>query len=195
MNEFHYFPTAIYREEKPEWVNHVLKNVQKYYDQQRQINEEQNNFWPLIQTVHLGNDPELFFLSDYFKNAATELLRKQGYFLDPFEFFTSGMWAQEIGLGGFHEPHVHANTQICGLFFLQTPERGSYPVFSDPRISKSMTDLMMADNEVRVGTPKIYFDSVIPGTFMFFNAWLPHQLSICQSQEPTKFIHFTLSFK
>ena len=42
MNEFHYFPSAVYREEKPEWVDHVLKNVERYYKQQKDINEEPN---------------------------------------------------------------------------------------------------------------------------------------------------------
>ena len=193
MNEFHYFPSAVYREEKPEWVDHVLKNVERYYEQQKQINKEQNNLWPVIQTGHMGNDPELFFLADYFAKTATDLLRQQGYFIDPFEFYTSGMWGQEIGQGGMHEPHVHANTQMCGLFFLQAPEGGSYPIFSDPRTSKAMTDFMMADGELRVGSPKVFFNNMIPGTFMFLNAWLPHQLTINQNTEPTKFVHFTLS--
>jgi hypothetical protein len=81
---------------------------------------------------------------------------------------------------------------MCGLYLLDIPEGGSFPVFSDPRPSKLMNDFFMADNEVRVATPKIYFNNMVPGTFMFFNAWLPHQFTINQSQQPTKFVHFTL---
>jgi hypothetical protein len=84
---------------------------------------------------------------------------------------------------------------MCGLFFLQAPEGGSYPIFSDPRTSKAMTDFMMADNELRVGSSKVFFNNMIPGTFMFFNAWLPHQFAFNQVETPTKFVHFTLNCK
>jgi uncharacterized protein (TIGR02466 family) len=195
VNEFHYFQTPVYREERPEWVSHVLKNADRYYAEQKKTNKENNMMWPVTQTVHMGNDPELFFLSDYFAKTATELLRQQGYFIDPFEFYTSCMWGQEIEKNGMHEPHVHANAQMCGLFFLEAPEGGSFPIFSDPRPAKAMAEFMMVDSEVRLGTPKIYFNNMVPGTFMFFNSWLPHQFSINQSDRPTKFIHFTLNCK
>lgn len=192
MTEFHYFPTAVYREEKPEWVSHALKHVDRHYEQQKQFNKEQNVNYPVVQTGHMGNDPELSFLSEYFAKTATDILGQQGYFLGAYEFYTSGMWGQEVACMGSHEPHVHANTQMCGLYFLDIPEGGSFPIFSDPRPSKVMNDFFMADGEVRVGTPKIYFNNMIPGTFMFFNAWLPHQFTPNQSQQPTKFVHFTL---
>lgn len=196
MNEFHYFPSVVYREEKPEWVGHVLKNAERYYSQQKNINQEQNNQWPVTQTEHMGNDPELFFLADYFAKVSVDILQRQGYLTDPYEFYTSGMWGQEIGCTGMHEPHVHANAQMCGLFFLETPTNGSFPIFSDPRPGKAMSDLFPVHTEdVYVSTPKIYFNNMLPGTFMFFNAWLPHQFAINQSCNPTKFIHFILSCK
>lgn len=195
MNEFHYFPSAIYREEKPEWVPHVLKQADRHYEQQKQINKEHQVNYPVVQTGHLGNDPELFFLADYFVKTATDLLAQQGYELSRYEFYVSGMWGQEIGCTGMHEPHVHPNAQMCGLFFLDTPEGGSYPIFSDPRPGKLMSDFFMVDGEVRVGTPKIYFNNMSPGTFMFFNAWLPHQFSQNVTASPTKFIHFMLGCK
>ena len=194
MNEFHYFQTAVYREERPEWVEPVLRRSEPYYEVQRKRHKDENIGWPVIQTEHLGNDPELQFLGDFFGQTATGILESQGYYLEPYELRVNGMWGQEIGQGGLHEPHVHASTQMCGFFFLQTPEWGAYPIFSDPRTGKLMTDFFIReDGNVYVGSPKIHFNNVLPGTFMFFNAWLPHQLTINQNQEPTKFIHFLLS--
>ena len=193
MNEFHYFPSTIYREEKPEWVDHVLKQSEKHYEQQKKFNQEHNIYYPVVQTDFMGNDPELFFLADYFAKTSAELLRRQGYFIDPYEFYTAGMWGQEIAHMGMHEPHVHANAQMCGLFFLETPVGGSFPVFSDPRPAKAMTDFFMVDDGVYSGTPKIHFNNMIPGTFMFFNSWLPHQFALNQSQMSTKFVHFMLN--
>jgi hypothetical protein len=114
LNEFHYFPTAVYREEKPEWVGHVLKQVDRWYQEQRRINQEQNINYAVVQTPHMGNDPELSFLAEYFGKTATDLLRQQGYFLDHHEFYTSGMWAQEVACMGSHEPHVHPTRKCVG---------------------------------------------------------------------------------
>ena len=193
MNEFHYFQSAIYREERPEWVEPVLRRSKSYYEVQQKRHKEENIQWPVIQTEHLGNDPELQFLGDFFGQIATGILESQGYYLEPYELRVNGMWGQAIGQGGMHEPHVHANTQMCGFFFLQTPEGGSYPIFSDPRPGKVMADFWTKqDGNVHLASPQIHFNNVLPGTFMFFNAWLPHQLTINQNTEPTKFVHFTL---
>ena len=194
MNEFHYFQTAVYREERPEWVEPVLRRSEPYYEAQRKRHKEENIGWPVIQTEHMGNDPELQFLGEFFGQTATGILESQGYYLEPYELRVNGMWGQEIGQGGMHEPHVHASTQMCGFFFLQTPEWGAYPIFSDPRPGKLMTDCWTKqDGNVHLASPQIHFNNVIPGTFMFFNAWVPHQFTINQNQEPTKLFHFLLS--
>jgi hypothetical protein len=80
LDEFHYFPTAVYREEKPEWVGHVLKQVDRWYQEQRRINQEQGNNYPVVQTSHMGNDPELSFLADYFVKTATDHSPSAGLF-------------------------------------------------------------------------------------------------------------------
>ena len=194
MNEFHYFQTAVYREERPEWVEPVLRRSESYYEAQQKRQKKENIRWPVIQTEHMGNDPELQFLGEFFGQTATGILESQGYYLEPYELRVNGMWGQEIGQGGMHEPHVHASTQMCGFFFLQTPEWGAYPIFSDPRPGKLMTDFWTKqDGNVHLASPQIHFNNILPGTFMFFNAWLPHQLTINQNTEPTKFVHFLLS--
>jgi uncharacterized protein (TIGR02466 family) len=117
------------------------------------------------------------FLVIFLVKQATNILESQGYFLDPYELRVNGVWAQEIGQGGMHESHVHANTQMCGFFFLQTPKQGAYPIFSDPRPGKVMADFWTKqDGTVHLASPQIHFSNILPGTFMFFNAWLPHQL-------------------
>jgi uncharacterized protein (TIGR02466 family) len=194
MNEFHYFPSPIYREEIPDWVPLVSEKFQKYFDWQDNWNKENNLNYLVTQTQNATNDPDLLFLQTYFKDKSIEILKGQGYLLDGYNLHVSGMWGQEIKKHGMHEPHVHAHTQMCGLYFLDTPENGSYPIFSDPRPGKVMCDyLQINDGNVHVATPKIHFNNVAPGTFMFFNAWLPHQFQMQFVDNSTKFIHFTLS--
>ncbi len=56
-----------------------------------------------------------------------------------------------------------------------------------------MTDLMSKQtNEVLTATPLIHFNNVQAGTLLLFNSWLPHMITKNQSEEKTKFIHFTL---
>lgn len=196
MNEFHYFQTPIYREEKPEWVDQTLVALEKHFQYTKNRKVEFNDCSPVTQTAHTGQDTELEFLTNYFGSTAFDILQKQGYELNQYDFYVSGMWGQEFQYGGINDLHVHPNTQMCGVYFLNTPERGSYPIFSDPRPGKAMTEFFMSDySNVYVGTPKIHFNNVMPGTFLFFNAWVPHQITVNFSQEPTKFVHFLLSCK
>lgn len=196
MNEFHYFSSPIYREEIPDWIFKVSGSIQKYFDQQKNWERENNVNYTVTQTQNVTNDPDLQFLEFYFRDKAMGILRTQGYFIDGLQFFVSGMWGQEMRKNGIHEPHIHANTQMCGLYFIDAPEGGSFPIFSDPRPGKLMTDYFTVDDgNLYVSSPKVYFNNILPGTFMFFNAWLPHQFSINLSELPTKFVHFTLAQK
>ncbi len=186
MESYAYFSSLIYREERVEWVEETLKHTQKYYEQME----------PSIvkQTEGMTNDADLEYLASYFKDKGVSILKEQGYFTDDHQFYLEGMWGQEFACTGSNVLHVHANSQISGFYFLETPEGGSYPIFDDPRPGKKMTDLWPTPSEeITLATPQIHFNNVKPGTMMFFNSWLPHMITPNQAQTPTKFIHFILS--
>ena len=50
MIRFEYFPSCVYRDEQPEWVNYCLQATQKYY------NAAQNDTH-IAQTEHMADDP------------------------------------------------------------------------------------------------------------------------------------------
>lgn len=186
MEAFAYFASPIYREERPEWVGETLEHTQKYYDQMQ----------PSVvkQTEHMANDPDLGYLSSYFRDRSVSILRDQGYLTDEYEFYVSAMWGQEFACTGSNLLHVHADSQVSGFYFLETPEGGSYPIFDDPRPAKKMSDLFSEQKEeINLATQQIHFNNVQPGTMMFFNSWLPHMITPNQSESPTKFVHFILS--
>jgi uncharacterized protein (TIGR02466 family) len=150
----------------------------------------------VIQTYNLTSDPELSFLSTYFRDTAVEILHKQGYRTDLHDFYTSSMWGQEFGCYGSNLLHVHGNTLMTGFYFLETPEGGPYPIFEDPRPAKLMCDLPLRDHEnIYVATPGVHFNNVAPGSLLVANSWLPHRFQMSQSEKSAKFIHFTLSMK
>tara|TARA_R110000787_G_scaffold280713_1_gene391589 strand:- start:1371 stop:1964 length:594 start_codon:yes stop_codon:yes gene_type:complete len=190
MEIFSYFASPIYREERPDWVEKTIEHSEKHY---LEIKQQMGDHAPVLQTGSMTKDPDLLFLTSYFRDKGVSILKEQGYLTDEYEFFVAGMWGQEFACTGSNVLHVHADSQISGFYFLECPEGGSYPVFDDPRAGKKMTDLMTnQSNEVHVATPLIHFNNLLPGTLMLFNSWLPHMITKNQSEEKTKFVHFTL---
>lgn len=189
MERFEYFPSCVYRDEQPEWVGYARQVVQKYYDAVASDTT-------LDQTAHMANDPELKFLVDYLLLAADAILREQGYAVDRYELYVSGLWGQDVKCLGGTNVHVHKNSQLSGWFFLETPEGGAYPVYHDPRMNKQMVELDYAQGtELTNASSQVHFTNVKPGTVLIANSWMQHQLTQNNAQSETKSIHFMISHR
>lgn len=191
---FAYFPTIIYRDEQIELVDSISKITQKYFDETKELLKKQNINTFLYQTKNIINDNQLKFFYDYLLNSSYEILKSQGYAMEFYDLFISGLWGQEIKNKGGTDVHLHQNSQLCGWFFLEAHEGGSYPVYHDTRMNKEMIELnYYQDKEVLNATSKIHFNNVVPGTLFFSNSWIKHQLTENLSNESTKVIHFIIS--
>jgi len=189
MDRFEYFPSCIYRDEQPEWVGYTRQVVQKYYDAVISGSA-------VDQTAHMANDSDLKFLVDYLVLASDTILREQGYDMDKYELYVSGLWAQDVKCTGGTNVHVHKNSQICGWFFLETPEGGSYPVYHDTRMNKQMVELdYVQGTELVNASSYIHFNNLKPGTILMANSWMQHQLTQNTAQTETKLVHFIISHK
>lgn len=189
MDRFEYFSSCVYRDERPDWVGYTRQVVQKYYDQ-----AESNGM--LNQTDHMAGDPDLKFLVDYLLLASDTILREQGYDMDKYELYVSGLWGQDVKCNGGTNVHLHKNSQICGWFFLETPEGGAYPVYHEPRVHKQMVELdFVQRSELTNASSAVHFANVKPGTILMSNSWMQHQLTQNNAQEQTKSVHFIISHK
>jgi uncharacterized protein (TIGR02466 family) len=189
MDRFEYFPSCVYRDEQPEWVGYTNQVVQKYYD-------AVVSGGAVDQTAHMANDPDLKFLVDYLVLASDTILREQGYDMDKYELYVSGLWGQDVKCTGGTNVHVHKNSQICGWFFLETPKGGSYPVYHDPRMNKQMIELdYVHGTELTNASSYVHFNNLKPGTILIANSWMQHQLTQNTAQTETKSIHFIVSHK
>jgi uncharacterized protein (TIGR02466 family) len=189
MDRFEYFPSCVYRDEQPEWIDYTRQVVQKYYDK-----IPSNGV--LDQTDHMANDPDLKFLVNYLVLASDTILREQGYDMDKYELYVSGLWGQDVKCNGSTNVHVHKNSQICGWFFLDTPEGGAYPVYHEPRMNKPMVELdYVRGKELVNASSEVHFNNIKPGTVLMANSWMQHQLTQNNSQAQTKSIHFVVSHK
>jgi uncharacterized protein (TIGR02466 family) len=189
MDRFEYFTSCVYRDEQPDWVEYTRQVVQKYYDQ-----AASNGM--LDQTDHMAGDPDLKFLVDYLLLASDTILREQGYDMDKYELYLSGLWGQDVKCNGSTNVHVHKNSQICGWFFLDTPEGGAYPVYHEPRMNKQMVELDYVQGAgLTNSSPQVHFNNIKPGTILMANSWMQHQLIQNNSQMETKSVHFIVSHK
>lgn len=189
MEGFAYFPAIVYRDERPDLAEKVLPLCKQYLDQVRQPGAL------MTQTTHLVNEPMMREVSDYLLLSAVDLLRSQGYSVEKYDFYLQGMWGQEV-IGSGTDVHVHKNSQICGWMFLETPENGAFPMYYDTRIHKSMVELdFVQGQDITNATNMINFSNVVPGTVLFSNSWMRHELVGGSSQQPTRCLHFIVSHK
>lgn len=185
MNVFSYFPSLIYRDERPDLMDKVLTVCSEHFDNLRTATP---NF---LQTENLVGHESLREFENYILLNSVEILRQQGYDVSKYDFYISSLWGQELNKNSGTNVHIHSNSQICGWFFLETSENGSFPFYHDTRLNKTMIELnTLQTRDVTVATNNIIFDNVVPGTVLFNNSWMQHQLTANQSDTPTKCIHF-----
>lgn len=190
MEGFAYFPAIVYRDERPDLIERILPTCLEHLDRVR------DQASPMCQSENLGHEPALRDLSDYLLVSAVDILRSQGYATDRYDFHFSGLWAQEVRKGSGTNVHVHKNSQIAGWFFIEAPENGAYPIYHDTRMNKSMIELDQApSDQVENATSMIHFNNMIPGSVLFANSWMNHQLVGGISEEPTRCVHFIISHR
>lgn len=190
MEGFAYFPAIVYRDERPDLIERALPKCLEYLECAR----GQSTF--LCQSASLGHEPDLRELADYLLLSSVEILRSQGYAVDRYDFYISGLWAQEVGGGASTNVHVHSNSQISGWFFMETPENGAYPVYYDTRMNKAIVELEYVPSEnIENATSVINFNNMVPGSVLFANSWMQHQLVGGGSQQPTRCVHFIISHR
>lgn len=190
MEGYAYFPAIVYRDERPEFVDEVMPACMNALDKMR------DSMWTLLQSEHLGSDLRVQNLSNYLLLSSVDILRTQGYDVAKYDFYFQGLWAQELQKNSGTNVHVHKNSQICGWFFLEAPENGAYPIYHDTRANKQMIELDFVQNsEVLNATNSIHFNNVKPGTVLFSNSWMNHQLAGGTSEMPTRCVHFIVAHK
>lgn len=190
MQSFAYFPSIVYRDERPDLANDLLETCKSY------LNKARHPDLFIVQSEFLGSDAKFLDFSNYILSLSAGALAEQGYDVSKYEFYLQGLWAQEIGKNSGTNVHVHKNSQICGWFFLKAPENGAYPAYYDTRLNKSMVELdFNQSNEITNATNVIYFNNILPGTLLFSNSWMNHQMIGGTSDEPTICLHFVVSHK
>jgi len=143
---------------------------------------------------NIHNYKEIMPLSEIILQNSYNILNEQGYDLKQHNLYFKELWVQEFPKsgGGLQDVHIHSNSHISGFYFLKCSEKTSFPVFHDPRIAKTMSQLTEKDKDnITLSSEKINIKTK-PGTLIMFNSYLPHQFVVDDGIEPFRFIHFNI---
>lgn len=190
MQHFDYFPSRVYRDERPDLVDRVLPICDQH------LNNVRNSNFSFCQTNHMGQETSLRQLSDYLLLSSGNILREQGYMVEKYDFYISHLSAQEVGKNGYTERGSHKNSQISGWFFIQVPSPAPSVVYHDTRINKNMIELdYNQQQDILFASTSIHFSNIKTGTVLLNNSWMIHQLIGGDCDAPTKCIHFVISHR
>jgi uncharacterized protein (TIGR02466 family) len=189
----------------PEWVNKTNivcdkiildcknRDKEKLKEKQKVYGKIGDHGWTYHSTS-LVNHSGLKELQNYISTMSYSILDEQGFDLNNHNLSFSEFWVQEFGKkgGGHHDTHTHYNSHISGFYFLKCSNKTSYPIFHDPRAGSIMTKLPEKKEEnITLASSRVNYVTK-PGTFIFFNSYLPHQFVVDSGVEPFRFIHFNL---
>ena len=192
MNVNNYFNTAIWFEQKPEFLKSLTKATNKYIKAAKNFPEAKahikqfGDFGISYHSTSLTADNNFRDFRDYIGQKSWEYLDHQGYDMQQYTTMFSEMWVQEFAKkGGHHSAHVHWNQHVSGFYFLKASEKTSYPIFHEPRTGARSTKLKMKTNlkEILNGNELIHFRPQ-PGTLIIFPGYLEHEFSLDFGIEP-----------
>ena len=193
-----YFNTAIWSEQKPEFVKSLNKASNKYVKEARNRNKEHikkyGDFGLSHHSTPLTMDNNFLDFRNYVGQKSWEFLDWCGFDMQQYTTMFSELWVQEFAKngGGHHSAHIHWNQHVSGFYFLKCSDKTSYPIFHEPRTGARATKLKMKPgNGVFHGTELVHFKPK-PGTLIIFPGYLEHEYAVDFGVEPFRFIHWNI---
>ena len=193
-----YFNTAIWTEEKKEFLKSLNKASNKYINQARKRNKKHIKDFGDFGTSHhsseLISDNDFLDFRNYIGQKSWDYLDHQGYDMTQYTTLFSEMWVQEFSKkgGGHHSAHIHWNQHVSGFYFLKCSDKTSFPIFHDPRTGARCTKLKMKNKKGIMGGSELIHFRPKPGTLFIFPGFLEHEFTVDYGIEPFRFIHWNI---
>ena len=200
-----YFASPIYTYIDKSWIKDLNKISDEYlknsYDKTKKQIDERNKIVGNVKdhgfsyhSDQLIGDKRIKNFKNLLLDMSWNLLNSQGYLMENYKMVINELWVQEFAKsgGGHHDTHIHGNNHISGFYFLKCSDKTSFPIFHDPNQAKSMSQLLLKnENEASFAMNKVHYKPE-PGTFIIFNSYLPHQFLVDDGVDPFRFIHFNI---
>ena len=193
-----YFNTAIWTEEKKEFLKSLNKASNKYINQARKRNKKHikdfGDFGTSYHSSELISDNDFLDFRNYIGQKSWDYLDHQGYDMTQYTTLFSEMWVQEFSKkgGGHHSAHIHWNQHVSGFYFLKCSDKTSFPIFHDPRTGARCTKLKMKNKKGIMGGSELIHFRPKPGTLFIFPGFLEHEFTVDYGIEPFRFIHWNI---
>ena len=200
MNETNYFNTAIWSEQKPEFLKSLTKATDKYIKAAKNVSEVKahikkfGDFGRSYHSTPLTADNNFRDFTDYIGNKSWEYLDHQGFDMSQYTTVFTELWVQEFAKkgGGHHSAHVHWNQHVSGFYFLKASDKTSMPIFHEPRTGARATKLKMKDKKDILSGAELIHYKPNPGDLLIFPGYLEHEFSVDFGIEPFRFIHWNI---
>jgi len=162
------FPTALFRAhiEDMGLVDDIKKEVLALKKSKSGFFES-NNF---VSKDDLQNLPQ-------FKPLVDIVMQEGAVILDFFKVvrdshYISNMWANITDPNHRHPVHIHPNTYLSGILYLNAPDKCGYTSFVDPRPGARVFEPSTTEqNEWNGG---VFMNVPEKGQLLLWNSWLPH---------------------
>lgn len=200
-----YFSCPIYTYKDTFWIKQLNKISDGYLKKsllktKKQIKERNNIVGNVddhgfsYHSNQMVEDKRIKKFEDFLTDISWNILNSQGYKMDDYKMVINELWVQQFAKsgGGHHDTHIHGNNHISGFYFLKGSKKTSFPIFHAPNAAKLMSQLPLKnEKEFSLAMDKVNY-SPEPGTFIFFNSYMPHQFSVDDGVEEFRFIHFNI---
>lgn len=185
-----YFGASVYTVIRDSFLATVKEVSEEFLSQNQQ---EVNEIYPVKMSGNMHMDPRLSDFCQFIATSSRAILDNQGYNIDLFNLYFTGMWAQEHHKYSGMEQHIHGDRdQIVGFYFLDVPEDSSRVLFHDPNSAKVITALPQKNMENATMASAMINYEPEEGQLFFTNAWLPHSITKNTSEKPLRFVHFNM---
>ena len=198
MNKNNYFNTAIWTEQKPEFIKSLNNASNKYIKEARKRNKNHikkyGDFGISHHSTPLTLDNNFLDFRNYVGQKSWEYLDQQGYDMSQYQTMFSEMWVQEFAKkgGGHHSAHIHWNQHVSGFYFLKCSDKTSFPIFHEPKTGARATKLKLKDDRDMSSGAELISFKPIPGTLIIFPGYLEHEYAVDYGLEPFRFIHWNI---
>jgi uncharacterized protein (TIGR02466 family) len=144
----------------------------------------------VLQLSHPDLHKEAVFnpLVSFFKTKISEAFVDMG-FIPNFEI--TSMWSTRQPKGGYHHRHMHFNTFLAGVYYLDGNEKSSGTRFYCPHNYHKIISPARIDNT----HPKLLSTFMIPfeeGSLLMFPGWLEHTSDRNRNEDPRTIIGFNV---
>lgn len=110
-----------------------------------------------------------------------------------FELAITSMWLNRSGHGNLHKAHIHANTMLSGVYYVQTPPDCGKIEFFDPVTARVATKHPSTEHR-RINTSTAQYNPK-EGMLVIFPSWLQHWVEPNQGEGERVSVSFNVAYQ